>query len=299
MFRKISSFNFSFLLLVFVIAGFAVPAFAARLTIVGTSDLRISLEDERVILAGTYSTLNKGDETVTQVFPVIQLGQWSWAGEPQNIDIGGQASWTIQEEFPQGMLACGDKAPCAEKDLPSVGLFPLFTTLHYQDLNGYAFSAPKLETVLLGGVTGVDLVNARSPFLQARFDLSGDGSKFRGHLEVLNLHDKPKEIVVTYFTSRELHASPKSELLELAPNAAQNTSTTLTNFSALPGSTYPVFAVLQWNENGVRNTVSAFATVLIEMPKRDDFYLTSIIVVLLLSALLILIVVRKRTRGET
>lgn len=232
-------------------------AHGSYLTISGQSNLTFGVEEGNVHISGSYQIENKGDETAADVFPSFQLGEWSWAGAPKSLDPNKQENWKIDEKFSLEMLHCDRDPACAGQSLPLQGVFPLFVRRHYADLNSYQYSAPEVMMVQLGDLQGKALTASRNKSLLARLSFEPGSSDFHGRLEVRNLSNEKKKLSITYFTARELQVVTSPRVLELEPNSTSSAAVTVQNFSGLLGSRYAVLAVLQWEEEGIRNSFAA------------------------------------------
>lgn len=248
-------------------------AHAGYLTINGIPNVTATQEGDNVRLKGTYDIENKGDETARNVYPSFQLGSWSWAGAPKNLDPNKRESWSVDEVFPLQQLSCASDSTCAGESLPSTGAFPMYVHRHYEDLNGYKFSAADITITTIGELSGNALAAARNPAFQARLNISGSGNDYSGTLEVKNSSPSQKRISVAFYSTNELNIHTKPQVMEIAPQGIGKTNFSSENFSGLAGSTYPVFAVLQWEDYGVRSSLAVPHAVTIQAQDNSKLYL--------------------------
>ncbi len=248
-------FSIPILSLFFLFPGFLPVdvAYAGTLTMIGSGGLEATREGPQIRIKGVYAIENRGDETAKEVFPQFRVGHWAWSGTPRAIDAGKKTEWSVDEVFDESKLQCEETEPCASLQLPLNGAFPLLVLRHYQDLNGYRFSAPDVQRLLIGNLTGEQLDRIQAPALQTTMRTSGDGQKYRGTMETLNLGMKPIRASVSAHTTRELVTASLPPFVDIPPQARTNVEIQWENFSGLEGSGYATFAILQWNDDGVRN----------------------------------------------
>ncbi|MBI4484078.1 MAG: hypothetical protein HY652_14475 [Acidobacteria bacterium] len=129
-------------------------------------------------------------------------------------------------------LSIGGKAP---------GNYPLFVTVGYADRNGYQFSAILCAPVSIQQNTSSDLFGTLKTT-----PLADTGQM---QLRLKNLAPQGRAFTLTLFTPRELSAD-YDEKMALKPNEEKSVTIPLRNFSALPGSHYPVYAVLEYEKDG-------------------------------------------------
>ena len=254
-----------------LIASFASTALATYLTINGSSDLRFQLAADKIQVSGNYEITNEGDENARAVFPALQLGSWTWTGEPKHLARQEKAAWSVSASFPVGLLDCG--ADCAGLKLPVTGRLPLMVRRHYEDLNGVRFSATEIQGVDLGDLSSDQLNALRTPEVDGVLICEEDGDSNRCELTMQNFSREPKKVTVAYYSSQEIRVLTKPQVIELEADAGVDLEAEFKNFSGLYGSTYIVYALLQWEEKGVRNLRAVHHTFRLERPKENSWYL--------------------------
>lgn len=284
---------FSFLLV------YAAAAHAGSLTINGSSDLHFSVENDQLKIDGSYSIENKGDETAKEVFPSLELGHWSWAGDPKQLDQSKKETWIINTTIPLTELNCTAKDLCAGLKLPLSGALPLLVRRHYQDLNGYRFSAADIELIEIGDIPGEARAAIRTPDLDGKLSFDGDGQEFVGTVEFINASAEPRKVALGVHTSRELKVTGPAQVVEIPGNGTKKTRIVLENFRGIAGSSYAVFAIAQWEENGVRYSQKFSSAVRLETRRHGGDYLLVGIGVAFLLALVVYVTVFRQRRAAT
>jgi len=275
---------------------FSEVAWAGYLTINGTPKIEANVSGQNIILKGSYEIENSGDETAANVFPALTLGAWVWAGEPKSVKAGESETWTLDFTIPMEKLKCSEDRACAGLDLPLSGRFPLYVRRHYEDQNGYRFSAAQVHGLQLGELSSEQLTALRLPTLDGALSCRGDGQSFRCKLDFQNSGLEARKVAAGAFSARELQIlDPTATLVEVGANAAGQAAFELRNVSGLLGSSYAVFAVMQWDEGGVRNYASVSGLVSIANRSYGWLFLAGGLgVVLVLAGVIYLKVYRKR-----
>jgi hypothetical protein len=272
-------------------------AFAGYLTINGTSTITATVEGDKIKFSGVYSIDNTGDETAKNVFPALSLGSWKWAGEPRELLANVKESWPIEGTLTQEMLL-GEAKP-GENRLPSKGQFPLLVHRHYEDMNGVHFSAPDVSVITLGELTQDDLSSIRIPQINSVYTCLGDGKEFACLLDLRNLSDSEKKVSVSYHTSQELQVETAASINLIKPRAQFLVESQIKNFAGLTGSGYAVFAVLEWEDRGVRKSAAVSRVVNIKEPEKKGWFLWGASLSLIfLGLLLYLLVFKKSSSGR-
>lgn len=139
----------------------------------------------------------------------------------------------------------------------------------------------------------------RAPELDAKLKFEGDGQAFVGTVEILNSAPSEKKVAVNLHTSRELKVLSKQQLVTVPAGGSANVGVSVENFRGLAGSTYAAFAVLEWEESGIRNALQVSGLIRIEERKRGgDFLLAGLGVLALLGVMVYVAVFRKRESAQ-
>jgi hypothetical protein len=239
-------------------------AFARYLTIDGSSTISASVSGENVSLRGSYTIDNKGDENARNVFPAFRLGGWEWAGDARKLTPSGSETWQFDVTFPATLLTSNSGSSAAIEALPNRGQFPLFVQRHYSDENGAPFSAVEIVILSIGQLTTLELSVLNIPQIAGSSSCDGSGKTYACRVIVRNLSQASKKLVVDFFTSRELSvkSSPASVIVEGRKEVRIEGE--IDNFTGVIGSSYAVYALLQWEENGLRRNAMIVGNVKIK-----------------------------------
>jgi len=247
----------------------AASAYAGSISLVSSSEFQTTLNEQSLSLKGTYKLSNDGDETARDVFPTLRLGNWGWSGNPRMLKKSAEEIWHIEADIPLIDVTCENRSNCVASPSPLRGVFPLLVRHHYSDLNGYKFTAPSLVALQMGTLSPLESVMVHEPELTARFEITGNGQQFYAKLTVQNLSQRQRQVSVSAFSSQELMLLDDPRKLDLASMDSKEVSLKIQNSSATLGSSYPVFALITWNDEGLQNLVTSAAVVKINPQQRS------------------------------
>ncbi|MBF0509508.1 MAG: hypothetical protein HQK57_11355 [Deltaproteobacteria bacterium] len=128
------------------------------------------------------------------------------------------------------------------------GRYPLPVTVEFHDLNNYPFSALSVSTFYIR-----ENPNAGLAFPPLSVELEKERTV---HFAVKNTEPEAKKVKVTFVVPRELTVPVPVLEDELGPRSEKDIFFDLKNFSALP-STYPFFAVMEYDQKGLHYTAVA------------------------------------------
>ncbi len=270
---------------------------AGYLTISGQGTFEFTVEEEVVRLKGEYSISNSGNEAAHAVYPHFTLGAWQWVGEERQLKMGESTTWLIEEQFPVSKLLCREDPSCRTLDLPTRGRFPLRIVRHYQDINGYSFSAAEALPVLIGPLSKEDRILIQLKKIKAKLLIEGDGQEFEALFEVYNSYSEDKDLAIFLLTSQEIESPPAAERVSVPAGGSIRVRMKLKNFSGIIGSNYNVQTLLQWEDDGIRNTHTfGKGLQLLKQSNRNFFVFALVGGVLLLAALFYFFVLRFRSK---
>jgi len=138
------------------------------------------------------------------------------------------------------------------------GLYPLIVNIGYTDANLYPFSALAISPITYKTGSAPSILGLLG---NAKVRQSG-----RLDLKVKNLENQNRHLTIQLLTPRELSAENPLTTLDLSPGAESKVSFVVRNFAALKGSTYAVYATMEYEENGIHFTALAPGTLTIEPP---------------------------------
>jgi hypothetical protein len=122
------------------------------------------------------------------------------------------------------------------------GQWPLTTTVDYTDGNGYAYQAVQVALVSTA---------AASPALLAVLNVDAGQVARDGHVKVRfkSLSELERHVRAEFVVPRGLEVDASVRLLEIEPWADAEARATIVNRAALPGSRYPVFVTLEYDDD--------------------------------------------------
>lgn len=171
---------------------------------------------------------NKGDEAAHNVLAIVEAGGKTARGALKEV-LGVNES--LKEQF--GL----------ETVYAKPGRYPFVVTVEYTDANLYPFTALSVAHLNYKDPGNARVVCAAPPLKIIE--------KGRQTLSVTNMDDAPRTVHVRLAAARELSvARPETDVV-LGPGAKKDVQFDLGNTSALPGSSYPVYGVITY-EDGER-----------------------------------------------
>ena len=140
------------------------------------------------------------------------------------------------------------------------GRYPLLINISYTDINQYPFTAATGTYYAFGADTVSQVFGTTS-----NISLSSHGSL---PLLLKNMDDVSIELTIQFVVHKELTILDKAKKIILQPRSELSATFGLRNFSALPGSRYQAFFVIEYEDKSrhYSNIVPCFIT--IEEPKK-------------------------------
>ncbi|HTY12849.1 MAG TPA: hypothetical protein VMD02_01530 [Candidatus Omnitrophota bacterium] len=213
--------------------------YAGRISLVTT----VTSEVAGATLNVSLSVINSGDEAARRFSPHINAAGRTVSADRANALSPG-ATYRTALKF----------------DLKSIkpGIYPLLIVLNYEDANQHPFSALVAQTYKYGAtllpLTSCEITPVR---------LSGTA---RTEVKVMNGGGKGLAGSVKLFLPNELKADPNGIKMDLLGGSEKNFSFTLRNLSALNGSSYQIFAIIEYDLNDFHQTVITPGTVSVTAP---------------------------------
>ena len=248
-----------FLLFSILLSSIACGSYISMTTAVNNLFLRENLTSVNV------SVMNSGDEAAynVKISPILPRG--FKAGE---IFVGTlEPNTRVEFKMNVSLIAPAKR-----------GTYTMGILTYYEDANGYPFSSISPNYLIYK--------EASSPRIFGRMEhakLTEEGSTVL-KLKLLNKDSREHEIKVTLFLPNELVADAENKTVVLAPNAEKSVEFRVSNFGALAGSTYVVFASLDYEDNETH--YSRFATALITVEREGRSWMLILAAVVLFAALI-------------
>lgn len=219
----------------------AASARAGSITINMTT--RTELGDKE--LAVDLSVGNSGDEAAGSVVPVLRLRD-------------REARGAREDSLPPGGKI--ERRLVVPADDLGEGRWPFRVAVSYTDQNQYPFQALHVDLITRGNplpaktaVTKVDITP-----LESSADVT---------MRVKNLAGVERALTVTLFAPEDIEVQGGPEELKLDPWAEDTVGFEITNRTALTGSRYPVFATLEYDDEGMHYAVLARGIVEVSSPR--------------------------------
>ncbi len=259
------------------LSGAAFPAFASQITLQVSSETRVSKEAQAIC---TVSVTNRGDEAALRLQLTVES-----AGRRLTVP-------------PVDSLAPGETRESRltiPTDALMIGRHFLIILLDYTDGNGYPFSASSYSQFIIGEDIRPQ-VEGSIPSLEMDQTASMD-------LQLRSLDAKVKKVRLRLVLPKEITASLTLQDAELAPSGSKNIPFDLSNLTAMPGSSYAIFALAEYTEAARHTGLIIPSTITIRA--EIGFFQRYRVILWAAAALLALLMVaaqfysRRRTAGKS
>jgi hypothetical protein len=262
----------------------AVLAFLATLTVAATAHARFitieanvnaGIEGETATISVNIS--NKGDEAAHNVVVRAEIG-------------GAVQTGLLREALLPNERYSETFNTVVEYQKP--GRYPVIVTVDYTDGNQYPFSALSIVHLdyrenVVGRVVG-------------ELGSASIGPRGSVKLNVRNLGQTEERLTARLVTPRELSASPATREVRLKPNEKEALAFKVRNESALSGSQYQVYALLDYEQDNYHfsNVVGGQISVEDTQDALPAYTAPLIGVAILVGGVLAYVNLRKRPRGK-
>ena len=195
-------------------------------------------------LSAQVKVSNVGDEAAQSVAVVLVFGDHKARGEIHpSLAVGGSMDAALS--LPVGDLGAGR--------------WPYQVAVDYTDANQYPFQAIHLGLVTVGSPPP-----AKVAVSEVMVDPLSSSGKLRIHLK--NLAGVVRQASLTVVAPEGIEATAPALDVKLAAWEERTVSVPIVNRTALAGSRYPVFAQVQYDDEGVHQAVAGQGMVTIEAP---------------------------------
>lgn len=175
------------------------------------------------------------------------------------------------------------KVPLAAKP-KNPGKYPLILTTNYQDANSYPFSAISVSTFDYNLATISDIAAKIN-----NIELSDKGTL---ELTIKNLAETTKDLSIKLIVPKELTINKEKLSLKLPAKTEKTINFEIKKFSALTGSSYSVFAVIEYDENNQHYTTITNGIVkIIEkqgIDMKNNFLLITLVILIIVFTFLLI-----------
>ncbi len=205
-----------------------------------------------------------------------------------------KVSLVLSEEFSSDVLFAGNLAPNApyegniavgipENSLPGEYALGVFTD--YKDANGYGFSSVSPTSLFIKERTISKIFGTMD-----KIEIAGEETK-EMKLKIRNTDTKQQTVKIKLFLPRELKADLDETEIALNSKEEKEQTFKISSFGALPGSTYVVFAALEYDENSVHYSSLSSGVVKVVEKKESGFELPNMSIWIPAVVLVVLIII--------
>ncbi len=170
------------------------------------------------------------------------------------------------------------------------GRHPMIIIVEYTDANGYPLSAVSYATLIVA--------KDRPPTLGSSLESIELFETGEMALRVTNLGEQAREVEARLVLPRELAFDPGGTSFALDRLESHTEVIRVRNHAALSGSTYPVFALLEYQEDGQNACVFVPATITVVDNQPNSIDLRLIVLVAALSLLLGIVLLQLRDKTQ-
>ncbi len=223
------------------------------------------------------SIVNMGDEAAYDARIVFLLPE-GFTAENTAVSIGKlEVNRTMQAQV---------VLKRTKKILP--GLYPGILLVEYKDANMRPFSAIVAFDIVQDTLTASPIKGVAD-----EITLAGERSE-KLKVKLKNSDDRGYKITATLFIPRELSATEIKKELEIPALGEGMVEFEISSFSALPGSTYPVFIAVTHEDGG--QAYSTFVTGMVKVETESALFSTEKMMVVLAGLLIIFVLYQVRGR---
>jgi hypothetical protein len=210
----------------------ATAAHAGSISITATQDATY----DGTTVTSSLTVTNQGDEAALAVVPKLRFGDQEVRG-------------TLHEELAPGATVSDTLA--VEVGELGPGRWPFSLAIDYADGNQYPFQALQMAAITVGSPSPatVTIPKVEADPLATTSDL---------RITVKNLSAEPRQASLAMHLPHGLEATKGAqESVSLEPWGEREVVVAITNRTALPGSRYPVFATLEYDEGDTHHALVA------------------------------------------
>jgi hypothetical protein len=228
---------------------------ASFLQMVGSADLRLRENDKGLLLTGTFSITNRGDEPAKEVHPRFTIDHFSASLEKRTIAPGEFFVWKLKLQVPKAKM-CINISPRCPVALGGKGDLAIRIDKQYQDSNGYQFSAPEV-LVLSTDLAATGSANSVAYGMLLVTTEAQGGGLFKVEYDVKNMTEEAIEVEIQPVLPEQMRLMTQLVALKIGPKAGLLTHFLFRNEKALEGSTYQIPVVATWRDGeGFRRSLS-------------------------------------------
>ncbi|MFH1347325.1 MAG: hypothetical protein ABIH22_01415 [Candidatus Margulisiibacteriota bacterium] len=202
--------------------------FASYISLDTTVTSKVEKNELKVLL----EAVNKGDESAYNVQAEIRAGDDKFLAQ-RRPELGIDQTYKAYATF-----KLGRKKP---------GQYPLVLVMHYTDANQYPFSAMTCQTY---SSQAEDLPSE----IFGRIKSKTFWKEGRAKLTLKNMGDSEIAATTYLVVPREITVAGGPQKVTLLPKSQKSLDFPVENFSALSGSNYQIFAIAEYEKQGMHQT---------------------------------------------
>lgn len=164
------------------------------------------------------------------------------------------------------------------------GKYTIGILTDYKDANGYQFSSVSPNSLFVRKMTS-SMISAKISEIEL-----GDKETKRINMQVRNLDDKSHSLNIKLYFPRELKTTTVEKTITINPREEKGVEFDISPFGALVGSSYVIFASLDYEENGLHySSVATGIVKIVESRGGFDFsgWIPIAVVVLLIAVFIL------------
>jgi len=204
------------------------PTFASFISLKTTVTSVVEKDHLKVVI----STVNKGDEPAYNIQAEVRVGDQKILGSKTQ-ELGINQPYQAEAVFPLR--------------LTTPGRYPMVLVMHYTDANQYPFSALNCQTFAYK-------MDAPPSELFGTLRPVSFWKKAETQLNVKNMGDAKITASVSLVVPRELTVDNGNFKLDIPAKSENSQRISISNFSALSGSDYQVFAAVEYEKDNMHYT---------------------------------------------
>lgn len=238
------------------------------------------------VVTASYLSMQSSITTTENgtIITVTNLGDESAYNVQLSMDINGQKKISdLKSQL--GMRETFEWEMPLDAELKNSGKYPLILTTNYQDANSYPFSAISVSTFDHKQSTISDIAAKIN-----NIELSDEETL---ELTIKNTAETTKNLNIRMIAPKELTAEKDKLSIKLPANTQTTINFEIKKFSALAGSSYVVFAVIEHDEDGRHYTIVTNGIVNV-VEKQNIFTNQTLLTVLLVILAVIFIYAQKK-----
>lgn len=203
-----------------------------------TIETRVNAGFEKDNLIVNVELTNRGDEPAYNLQVNTEVGTQSEVSNPlEALKVGEM--FTTKSEF----LISQEKP----------GSYPVIVRVYFTDVKRYPFSFLSLTNFTYKGPALSKIFSKIRPLEMA--------DKGKICLKLKNLDEMEKEVNVRLIVPNEISASDPERIVNLRPMGEEELCFPVSNFSALVGANYTIYALMEYDDNAKHYSISASGSI--------------------------------------